>query len=177
VEDDPETLLELYRPISALIPTPIDPTIIHAVSPSSSSSSPTSPPPTSRSQAPTARKTSSNSQANVTQKDKDSNTKQKPGLHKRPSGRPEERTHKSNLNTTESSAGPGKNQRHKNSAARCRDRLHSLLETLWDTVPESERNRLRSKDNQDVGTEISRAEKIGIVVAYIRTIKAELYAQ
>jgi len=69
-----------------------------------------------------------------------------------------------------------KTQRHKTSAARCRERLHSLLETLWDTVPETERQRLASKDQGRVGTDIPRAEKVAIVVAYIQKMKADLRA-
>jgi hypothetical protein len=67
----------------------------------------------------------------------------------------------------------GKHQRHKNSAARCRERLHALLENLWETVPEEERNRLSRRAGGEVG-ELSRADKIGIVVFYIRNLKSEL---
>src|SRR5271169_3230060 len=39
-----------------------------------------------------------------------------------------------------------KHQQHKkNSAARCRGRLNALLESLWETVPEEERIRLRRR--------------------------------
>lgn len=81
--------------------------------------------------------------------------------------------HRPNVSLT---ATGGRTQRHKNSAARCRERLHSLLETLWDAVPESDRNRLR-KRNHEVPQDMSRAEKIGIVVAYIRDMKDELKAR
>jgi hypothetical protein len=78
-----------------------------------------------------------------------------------------------NATTIKTSAGYA-GQRHKNSAARCRERLHSLLETLWNMVPEEDRG---SRGHQQPGSDISRAEKIGAVVGYIRKLKAEANQQ
>jgi hypothetical protein len=68
----------------------------------------------------------------------------------------------------------GKTPATQNSAARCRERLHGLLENLWETVPENERIGLKRKGGGDDINELSRADKIGIVVSYMRKLKAEV---
>jgi hypothetical protein len=66
-------------------------------------------------------------------------------------------------------------QIHNDSAMRSRARFNTVLEELWNEVPEDERSKAIAKS--DPTRQLARAEKIEIVISYVRKLRMDANAR
>jgi hypothetical protein len=95
-----------------------------------------------------------------------------PPIRRRGPGRPR-KTQSSDAPISGRSLLAVRREFHNDSAMRSRARVNTALDGLWNEVPEKKRIQALGKESE---RQVSRAEKVEIVISYIRDLKARLYS-